>query len=326
MGSETKQEEILSGSFYILENPESSKGALVCGLLAGENLGFGSFLTYDLKERKHLGPSVPLNLSLDAAQPLILSSKSFNCSGLEDYKKSFHQVSQAIEKGDLVKAVLYKTMSCRTGFVERGVFLNAVRQTLKTKKSGFLFAFYDEENKRAVLGLSPEYLFASKNGRLMTTAVAGTLPSESKELWSQKLFNEHRDVMRGISGVLSGLEWSQVFEKKIGGLKHLVAEAYIETNLDSFSLAKRLHPTPAVGTLPKEKFLDYILGPDFRGYYGGFVQVQDFSLVCIRHFEWSGEELQVCIGGGVIKESAIRDEWAELSLKWSSFCKTWGIN
>ena len=234
---------------------------------------------------------------------------------------------------------------------------------------GYVYGFFDPKKKRALLGLSPEFLYTSKSdGTLWTTAVAGSQRASQFKKWSAKLKLEHKLVEESVKDSLSEkVEFSSAKTLKYGDLVHLCSEGKISQdlthhqdmnlnqdldmnmdlnqdlnmnqdlnlnqdlnmNMDLNQIAKRLHPTAAVGTLPKKAYESLNLGPEPRGFYGGYAELQKidlpFSLVTIRGLEWNGGELRASIGGGVLQESLLDEEWEELNFKWAQFKKLWGI-
>ncbi len=338
-----KQADLVNGGFYILEEPNKLLKRYIVGPLAGVGALKSSYF----------GQFNGFNLSLNQAflkQSFIFTKeelKAFLMTGLEsrktlslslteeekkNYFKIFFNIKEEMKKADLFKAVLYiKVEQSLKGFVSLNEFSFQALMGLKNKKSGYLFGFYNPLKKKALLGCSPEFLFkTTAQGNCITTAIAGTLKTADVLKWDKKLTTEHQMVMDGISKDLEfKVQWGPVKSFEYGKLSHLIAEGVVDKAVDIKKLSGLLHPTPAVGTFPRQYCRDLKLGPEGRGYFGGYVEgfgfQRPFSLVSIRCFEWINSKVQVCIGGGVLKESLVDQEWAELENKWITFKSIWEI-
>jgi salicylate biosynthesis isochorismate synthase len=140
-------------------------------------------------------------------------------------------------------------------------------------------------------GASPELLMEKRGDRLRTEALAGTreldpetdrasaLTRAAEELFgSGKDLEEHALVVRGIVEALERIAvrrtlppWPEV--RGLTGLAHLCSaiEADLRPGLSPFEVLAALHPTPAVGGLPREaalRFLSVTESVD-RGWYAG---------------------------------------------------------
>lgn len=338
-----KQADLVRGGFYILEEPNRLLKRFLVGSLAGEEVSksaiIGQFKAFDLKDIQFLGPPVFIFDEAELKAFLVTGSHGAEASTLAltevekgSYLKTFKHIKNKMKKTDLQKAVLYtKLEQCLEDFPSVEAFTFLMLAGLRNKKSGYLFGFYNPFSQKALLGCSPEFIFkTTEDGGLITTAVAGTQKTSTDLQWSSKLKLEHKLVMDGVSERLKNrVSWGNVENFSYGDLSHLKAEGLIEKSLNSEDLSELLHPTPAVGTLPHKYFNEIKLGPEGRGYFGGYVEVlsfeRSFSLVTIRCFEWSAAKVQICIGGGVLKESLAEKEWIELEDKWNIFKNMWEV-
>ena len=116
------------------------------------------------------------------------------------------------------------------------------------------------EGTEFLAGATPELLFELRPGnRLVTMAVAGTRPgdeaAEALET-SPKDRDEHQSVVEDLLAQVSA--WGparagQTEARRFGTLQHLVAEVRLDAlaPLDFETVARRLHPTPALGVYPR---------------------------------------------------------------------------
>ncbi len=342
-----KQADLIERGFYILEEPEATPLRYLVGPLMGseplaassESNIYGQFKSFDLKESQAFAS--PLfsfdesglkNFLVTASHSSELLTLAPQDTDKKSYEEIFLNLKTQFEKGPLLKAVPYICLEQDLEeFISLEAFSFMALTGLRNKKSGYFFGFFNPLSKRALLGCSPEYIYrTTESGEVFTTAVAGTKKTSSKAAWTEKLKSEQRMVMDGVSEILEGqVTWNEVKDFSYGGISHLKSEGLIGPGVKIKGLSQKLHPTPAIGTLPQDRALKIQLGPEPRGYFGGFVESfrhkQPFSVVTIRCFEWRDLKVQVCIGGGVLKESLAEEEWAELEEKWTTFQAIWEI-
>ena len=182
------------------------------------------------------------------------------------------------------------------------------------------------------LGASPERFLHLDQNNLTTMALAGTLTNQD-ENWSPKEFHEQQLVVDSIvTGLQTFLTLDQISVGDretvyAGSLRHLCTR--IEAKLSSVSLStlvKELHPTPAVGGLPKHAAFQYILAHEEydRSFYTGFLgpfsdsKQADF-FVNLRCAEMRTNTLRLYTGAGITAGSDPEKEWREICRKASTF-------
>ena len=200
-----------------------------------------------------------------------------------------------------------------------------------------------------VLGASPETLFSIQSGILRTMALAGTLAAppaveaaaaEARFLADPKERREHALVIEGMAETLAPFGTVQVGETavvKLPTLWHL--QTPLEVSLSgtpSFeAVARALHPTPALGGLPRAASTDWLRRLDTqagqqRGTFGApfGAQLADgsaFCLIGVRSLQWAGQTLRIGAGCGIIRESVAEREWAEYQRKRDSVKRLLGL-
>lgn len=191
-------------------------------------------------------------------------------------------------------------------------------------------------NNEIWMGASPEVLIAQKNGIGRSMALAGTqknLDIKLKEyVWGVKEVEEHEYVVDYISNVFKKCNLS--FEKDeratslAGPVVHLKTSFKNITPLkDLIGLFTRLHPTPAVCGIPKEKTKSRIIDIETRdrSYYTGLIGViseEDSSVfVNLRSMKRVQQGYELFVGGGITKESDAVSEWNETELKSQTLMK-----
>ncbi len=209
--------------------------------------------------------------------------------------------------------------------------------------NSFLFLFQPDKEE-AFLGSTPERLFRRTGRHLETEAVAGTrrrgqTPEEDRQLKNdllhcEKDLREHAYVVDSIERVLSPL--SRVLEKdeSVGILEnarvqHLILRfrAELKEHVSDLDVLRVLHPTPAVGGVPKKEAIEKIhqLEHFDRGWYAGPVgwvsQKQAEFAVGIRSALLQGDKASLFAGAGIVQGSDPQAEWREIENKIANFIK-----
>jgi menaquinone-specific isochorismate synthase len=122
----------------------------------------------------------------------------------------------------------------------------------------------------------------------------------------------------------------------LGTIAHFLSSIHVELREepDLNSLIRLMHPTPALGALPRTRpVLDKLRGyrsqlgapPRFGAPFGAWVNGSFHAVVAIRHVSWSADRVFLPVGCGVIAASVLEKEWRELALKRNSVKRLLGL-
>lgn len=180
-------------------------------------------------------------------------------------------------------------------------------------------------------GATPELLFSLHGNRLETMALAGTARSEDLEVFAvdEKEIREHEYVAQTLVSKLLDLGEIQRNAREIldlGSIVHFLTVIGLDLRSPQTpeALIRRLHPTPALGPLPRTAetlslLVDWRkrLGcpAQFGAPFGLWDDGQFDAIVAIRGIWWEGEKLMLPAGCGIIEASRLVNEWRELRLK-----------
>jgi len=180
-------------------------------------------------------------------------------------------------------------------------------------------------------GATPELLFSLTDGRLETMALAGTARSEDRDVFAvdEKEIREHEYVAQSLVAKLLDLGQTHRHAREIldlGSIVHFLTliEVELQAGLTPGELLRRLHPTPALGPLPRtdatmRRLLEWRerLGcpPAFGAPFGLWDHGRFDAVVAIRGVWWEGKQLRIPAGCGIIEASRLVNEWRELRLK-----------
>lgn len=257
----------------------------------------------------------------------------------DEFERAVAEAIAAIDAGELTKVVLARQVD--------------VAMTDPVEVPGLLGRWSEIEPACTVfsapvdggqfVGASPELLVERSGDRVRSRPLAGTTgsrPGDDPDLSSAALFDsekdvaEHRLVVETIAGALGPLSRdldapSRPELVRLRSMTHLGTE--IDGTLDQradgsvphvLELLGALHPTPAVGGVPRAAARAMIgrLEPRGRGPYAGPVGFVDAAgdgrfVVGIRSMTLRGRDARLAAGVGIVEGSEPRAERAEADLK-----------
>ena len=158
-------------------------------------------------------------------------------------------------------------------------------------------------------GLSPELLVHLEGRTLRTMALAGTARRQERDAFAvdEKEIREHEFVAQNLLAKLSDLGATRRHPREIMDLGPLVHfhsgfEVHLESGLSLERLVRTLHPTPALGPLPRTaETLGQLIGwrealgcpPWFGAPFGLLADGAFEALVAIRMVTWNRGEVMV---------------------------------
>lgn len=185
--------------------------------------------------------------------------------------------------------------------------------------------------REGVLGATPEPLFSIRSGELTTMALAGTrsLDRVRELLDDPKEQAEHQMVVEDIAEQLTPFGVPEVGPTtvvELPGLAHLkTAIAVRPVRAPGFEeIVAALHPTAALGSAPRNpaaaawlRRADHGVGRrEFGAPFGALFPNGDaLCLVGIRNVSWSGPQVRIGAGAGVLAGSRMEMERKELARK-----------
>lgn len=238
----------------------------------------------------------------------------------------FQEISAAIRAGSFEKTVPV--------VVEYGSLKAAPGHALleaAASSAGRLMGYGFSDGEAGFAGASPESLFSLSGGILRTMALAGTARAEEREVLAvdDKEIREHEYVAQALVSKLGDIGRVRRGPRvimELGSIIHFHTPIEVElADAESpAALVRRLHPTPALGPLPRTpETMEQLIGwrrrlgtpEDFGAPFGALLDGDFHAIVAIRGLWWNGRELRLPAGCGVIEASRLVNEWRELRLK-----------
>ena len=245
----------------------------------------------------------------------------------EWFKMAFRRIRREVLSQRLEKMVPVLT---EKGTLASGNVLRLIERVLDAPSNMWGYAQVRAEG--GFIGASPELLFRVEGDELETMALAGTAKPGNQEafLADMKEIEEHELVVRYLSERLA--EMGEVTRDprslcRTSGLVHFQSRVRVKLRekADPAALVPFLHPTPAVGCLPRDEaglsrlreYRQQLGVPGFFGAPFGFVEPSGPThiVVSIRGLSWKGAQISLPSGCGIVGGSAFDHEWRELRLK-----------
>ena len=252
--------------------------------------------------------------------------------GRAEWTKSVRRILADIDAGEVRKVVLARELVVEAaGRFDRRVILDRLR---RSHPSCFTYAAGD------FVGASPELLIRRRGTDVSSCPMAGTVrrgetPEEDEALVaglrrSVKEAEEHRLLVEAVVSALAPVcagppsagEPDVIRFPTVSHLATRVSGVLRNPVPSALALAGRLHPTPAVGGLPRPEALAAIAdleGFD-RGLYAGPVGWVDANgdgewAVALRGAQLDGPRARLVAGAGIVAGSDPDAEWAETEAK-----------
>ncbi|MFX3626506.1 bifunctional chorismate-binding protein/class IV aminotransferase [Campylobacter sp. LH-2024] len=250
----------------------------------------------------------------------------------QNYKENFLKVKEAIAKGQSYQVNLTQNFHFNTLLDSYYLF------NLLLKKQNTQFKAYIKDKNREILSFSPELFFKTKNNTIITKPMKGTIkrdkdPKKDKEnkfFLKNDIKNLSENVM--IADLLRN-DLSKLIKKQSMKVKLFKIQSYptlhqmtsiikglLKKNINYYKIFKALFPCGSITGAPKLETIKLIekLEKRKRGIYCGSIGLihknkSKFS-VAIRTLE-KRENYQYSVGGGLVWDSDLNNEFDELKLK-----------
>ncbi len=238
----------------------------------------------------------------------------------------FQEIMACIHQGQIEK-----TVPVVTEVGEAGVAVGKAVMSAMASQSAPLYSYGWASEEGGFAGATPELLFSLDGLRLETAALAGTARREDEAVFGvdEKEIREHEYVAQTLVSKLLDLGTLQRKERsvlRLGSIIHFHTGITVdlETPQDPKQLLRLLHPTPALGPLPRTSetmdmlriWREHLGCPEEFGAPFGVWDCGKFeAVVAIRGLWWDEKRVSLPAGCGIIEASRLVNEWRELRLK-----------
>lgn len=258
----------------------------------------------------------------------------------EDYSESFEKIKKYIIEGHVYQINLTHRLEGRTAKNARELFEHVY------KKNKTDFSAYMEGDGFEILSASPERFIKISRDRIIETfPVKGTRPRGGTPAEDQKQKQELErsdkeaaelfmitDLLRNDIGKICEFGSVRIKDPRATKAFAAVWHAYshitgkLQKGISSASALLSMFPGGSISGCPKKRALEIIdeIEPVMRGIYTGCIgfidpdDSLDFN-IAIRTLIKKGEKVYLQVGGGIVYDSAAKDEYQETLDKAKSF-------
>jgi menaquinone-specific isochorismate synthase len=243
-----------------------------------------------------------------------------------EFSQVFQEIMAGIHAGAFEKTVPVVT---ETGTAQQ--FPAAALMTAMMRQPAPLHSYGWLDRDSGFAGATPELLFSLAGNVVETMALAGTARSDDQEVFAVdvKEIREHEYVAQTLVSKL--LELGEIKRRAreildLGSIVHFLTTISLDLQAPRTAdeLLRRLHPTPALGPLPRTpdtlaqlcNWRQRLGCPaEFGAPFGLWDQGKFYAIVAIRGIWWKGHDLKLPAGCGIIEASRLVNEWREIRLK-----------
>jgi len=294
-----------------------------------------------IRETVRVLENLQFNKNVEVSEKIEKFLTRFDFPNREQWERNVKIVLKEFEHGELQKVVLARKSLLK--FTHTPDPVNLLYKLKKRSPHAFHFLIQLAKGK-AFLGATPECLYKRSNGNIYSEALAGTRPRgensikdklfEEELQTSPKEIREHRVVSQMVGEALQPLcndikKIEDMAIIKLTNVQHLISrfKGFLISSVVDHQIIDRLHPTPAVGGLPKNHALKRIteLEPFDRGWYAGPIgwigsNSAEFA-VAIRSALVFKDTITLYAGSGIVPGSDPQAEWEEIENKILNFKK-----
>tara|TARA_B100000927_G_scaffold167096_1_gene134716 strand:+ start:554 stop:1570 length:1017 start_codon:yes stop_codon:yes gene_type:complete len=247
---------------------------------------------------------------------------------VKSFEVQFNDIQKSIKGGVLKKTVPVVSSTAFTDDRE-SLMRSLIIKGARNEGPSFLYAF--QNSSCGFVGLSPELLFELDEKTIRTMALAGTSSESNLEnfILDEKEEIEHQivvDSLRRRLGKYGAISESEKRTHNLGGIVHFLTDIKIKLKqkLSISEVLKQIHPTPAIGTVPRNKSNFSQLKslrkssstPEmFAAPFGVKLNQSFFSFIMIRGLFFDNSSISLPTGCGITENSILENEWDELALK-----------
>lgn len=263
----------------------------------------------------------------EASRHLALASLPFlgqtTSHSQSHYESLVEKARRACEEGALEKVVLSRCQSYTSASLDPFETF----ERLCAHYPGATVYLIQREGQTLWMGATPECLVSMEGQWVSTMSLAGTRIAGGSGAWGAKEREEQHLVTRDITHMLQVLGCKELTIEgptvlNAGPVEHLCSMIHgVRNGSAPEDIASALHPTPAVGGLPRAQAATFIRQREgynrrfYSGYFGWTEQHRSAYYVNLRCLEWGQDGMLCYAGGGITSKSDPRQEWLETEQK-----------
>ncbi|MFS8185152.1 isochorismate synthase [Rossellomorea marisflavi] len=303
--------------------------------------GSGPSLQHCLKEKDLL-----LKMASEPASQMDPGDMSAEDIRAHEWKQSVRNVVDRLKNGEMEKVVLAR--KTKVSFSDEVTSDYVLDNLWKQQPDSFIFSF--EQEGSCFIGATPERLVKKDGEEILSTCLAGSIARgsdlEEDERLGRELLEddknryEHQLVVDTIRQALSSdCERLSIPDEpqlmKLKDIQHLYTpvKGTAPSGLSILTLVEKLHPTPALGGVPRKEAMQVIREEEQmdRGLYAGPIGWMDAYgngeyAVALRSGLLKGDHAFIYAGCGIVAHSDPDSEFKETQMKFRPMQRALGGN
>lgn len=262
------------------------------------------------------------------------------------WERSIREAVRRFRTSELAKVVLARVCEVR---MDAPVDVDAALAYLNEQYADCYVFLFEPRPQHAFFGATPELLTEVRGRTVMTMGLAGSIQRGADQheddalarelLHSAKDRHEHALVVEAIRRNLEPLTIGlhipgEPVILRLRNIQHLHTpiQGILRRRCGVLPLVDLLHPTPALGGVPRDLALDFIreAEPAARGWYAAPVGWIDHHLdgafgVAIRSAVAQDRRVWLYAGAGIVADSQPEKEWVETGWKFRPILEALGV-
>ncbi|MDN4493759.1 isochorismate synthase [Ureibacillus aquaedulcis] len=293
------------------------------------------------KERDHLIHAAQVKELKTYSKPLMMN---YHEPFKQEYLQTISNVTNLIKANEAEKVVIARSLELE--FEDTVSSPQVLSHVVNEQPESYLFGLEHED--LLFFGASPERLVKVEDGKAFSSCVAGSIKrgktaEEDKQLGESLLkdaknLGEHQYVVEMIANTFEKNCFEYTVPKqpkllKIRDIQHLYTpvEGKLSKGATILQLVKLLHPTPALGGVPRQEAMTVIRENEAmnRGLYAaplGWIDAEgngEFA-VAIRSAALKDNKAYLYAGGGIVADSEPNSEYEETLVKFRPMLRALG--
>ncbi len=305
--------------------------------LVGQGNDPSTFVSWEDIKKRILNPNPSIEF-----EPFKLTSELESNMSSEDYAKAFFKIKDYLRNGDCYQVNLAQRFSAKT-LGNPWDFYKRLRVNHPAA-----FGAYMRNPYATILSSSPESFLRTQSGKVETKPIKGTRPrsfdDEKDKKLADELFECEKDraenlmivdLMRNDLGrtcVPGSIKVEELFKiESFPTVHHLVSTVTgeLQPNSHPVELIRTCFPPGSITGAPKIRSMEIIeeLEPNTRGVAYGSVGYIGFNgemnlNVAIRTLVHSDDKIRFWVGGGIVADSILEEEYQETLNKGAGILKS----
>ena len=262
-------------------------------------------------------------------------SKIKDIDSLQEYAKVIKKIKNELKEGNTYQINYTMLQKFKTHFSPIDIFLS-IREISRPT-----YGYYLNIGEYQILSFSPESFFKTQDNNIYSYPMKGTIEKGKNKIENELLRNKLKasskdkaehimivDLLRNDLGKICKYDSVQVKDlfsvKTYPTINQMVSCVYgqLKNNIRHVDIFKALCPGGSITGAPKEssmQIIDLLEGYNREIYTGSIGHIDAnhdmYFNIAIRTMLIKGEIAKYSVGGGIVWDSKIQDEWYEAKLK-----------